>query len=197
MSSILDLVTQSLGGDTTHQLSQQLGANPQQTQSAIAAALPMILSGLTRNAQQPGGAEALHGALASHDGGILDQLGGLLGGAGGGGNADGLGILRHVLGGRQEAANQAVAASSGLNAGQVTMLLATLAPIVMGALGKAQRQQGLDAGGVANMLRGEHAAHAQASPDLMGLANQLFDRDGDGNAMNDVLKGLGGLLGGR
>ncbi len=194
MSSLLDLVTQSLGGDATQQISQQLGANPQQTQSAIAAALPMLLSGLTRNAQQPGGAEALHGALASHDGNVLEQLSGLLDGSQ---NADGAGILRHVLGGRQQAANQSVSAVSGLDAGQVTALLATLAPIVMGALGRVQRQQGLDAGGVAGMLQGEHATHAQASPDLMSMANQLFDRDGDGNAMNDVLKGLGGLLGGR
>ena len=135
MSSLLDLVTQSLGGDATQQISQQLGANPQQTQSAISAALPMLLAGLTRNAQSPGGAEALHDALASHDGNVLEQLSGLLNGSQ---NADGAG-----------------------------------------------------------MLQGEHAAHAQASPDLMSMANQLFDRDGDGNAMNDVLKGLGGLLGGR
>lgn len=194
MSSLIDLVTQSLGADATQQISQQLGADPQQTQSAISAALPMLLAGLTHNAQQPGGAEALHGALASHDGNVLEQLSGLLNGSQ---NADGAGILRHVFGGREQSANQSVSAVSGLDAGQVAALLATLAPIVMGALGRLQRQKGLDAGGVAGMLQGEQAAHAQASPDLMSMANRLFDRDGDGNAMNDVLKGLGGLLGGR
>jgi len=211
MTGLMDMLGAALGGNTQQQLAQQIGADPQQTGNAIQAALPMLLSGLTQNASQPGGAEALHGALQrDHDGSLLDSLGGLLGGASGGllagvtggilGGAnnqpsDGAGILGHVLGDRQEAAHQAVAQSSGLNAGQVAALMTTLAPIVMGALGKIQRTHGLDAGGLASMLQGEHAQASAAQPGLMGLASQLLDRNRDGNAMDDVMKGLGGLLG--
>ena len=41
----------------------------------------MILAGLARNAAQPEGADPLHGAVQrDHDGSLLDDLGGFLGG---------------------------------------------------------------------------------------------------------------------
>ncbi len=198
MPGIMDLLGAALGGNVQQQLGQQIGATPQATGNAIQAALPMLLSGLTRNASQPGGAEALLGALQrDHDGSMLDNFSGLLGGNATGNAANGAGILGHVLGDQQEMAHQAVAQSSGLDMSQVATLMATLAPIVMGALGRAQRTQGLNASGLTSMLQGEHANVAQAQPDLMGLATQLLDRNKDGSAMDDVMKGLGGLIGGR
>jgi hypothetical protein len=199
MPGLLDLLTQSLGGDTTDRLGRQLGLSPQQTQGALGAALPMLLTGLARNAATPEGAGALHGALArDHDGSLLDDLGGLIAGTAGGGRAtNGAGILGHVLGARQGAAQQAVAGAAGIDAAQAGQLLAALAPMVMGALGRTQRQQGLDAGGLAAMLGGVQHQQVQAHPDLMGLANRLLDRDGDGSAVDDIVQGLGSLFGKR
>lgn len=198
MPGLMDLLGGALGGDVQRQLGAQIGADPQATGSAIQAALPMILAGLTRNASQPGGADALHRALQDdHDGSLLDNLGGLLGGALGGRAANGPGILGHVLGDRQDAAQRAVAGSSGLNGAQAAQLMAMLAPIVMGALGRAQRSQGLNAGGLASMLQNEHATAAQSQPDLIGLATQLLDRNNDGSVLDDLMKGLGGMLGKR
>lgn len=198
MPGLMDLVGAALGGDTQRRIGAQLGADPQATGNAIQAALPMLLAGLARNASQPGGADALHQALRNdHDGSLLDDLGGLLGGSLGGRAANGPGILGHVLGDRQDAAQRAVAGSSGLNGTQAAQLMAMLAPIVMGVLGRAQRSQGLDAGGLASMLQGEHATAAQAQPGLMGLATQLLDRNNDGSMLDDLMKGVGGLLGGR
>lgn len=104
MASILDMVQQQLGGQGINQISQQIGADPATTQSAIQTALPMLLGGLAQNAAQPGGADALHTALDDHHG-TLDSLSGLLGGAMGGsqqlGGAPGnaLGGLGGMLGG--------------------------------------------------------------------------------------------------
>lgn len=198
MPGLMDLLGAALGGDTQRQLGRQIGADPQATGNAIEAALPMLLSGLTRNASDPGGADSLLGALRNdHDGSVLDDLGSLLGGTLGGRAANGAGILGHVLGDRQETAQQAVARSSGLNGAQAAQLMAMLAPIVMGVLGRAQRSQGLDAGGLSSMLRSEQASAAQAQPDLMGLATQLLDRNNDGSVLDDLMKGLGGMLGRR
>ncbi|NOT34921.1 MAG: DUF937 domain-containing protein [Candidatus Eisenbacteria bacterium] len=198
MSGILDLVNDALGGDNSRAIGERIGANPQATQGAIAAALPMILAGLTRNAQEPGGADALHQALArDHDGGLLDNLGGLFGGATGGKATDGGGILGHVLGGRREVANQAVAKAGGIDAAQAAQLMAILAPIVMGALGRAQRQQGLDSSGLTRSLQGASESHAQAQPDLMGFANRMLDKNGDGSGLDEIVGGLGKLFGGR
>lgn len=83
MASILDMVQQQLGGQGINRISQQIGADPSATQSAIQMALPMIVGGLAQNTTQPGGADALHTALDDHHG-TLDGLSGLLGGALGG-----------------------------------------------------------------------------------------------------------------
>ena len=78
---------------------------------------------------------------------------------------------------------------------QSTQLLAMLAPLVMGALGQQQRQQGLDAGGLARTLAGARPQAAQQSP-AMGMLTQLLDADGDGSGMDELAeKGLGMLSG--
>ena len=196
MPGLMDVLGAALGGDVQHQLGQRIGADSQTTSQAIQAALPMLLTGLTRNVSQPGGAESLLGALdRDHDGSVLDDLGGLLGGNVSGQAANGAGILGHVLGDRQDSAQQMVARSSGLNAGQAAQMMAAIAPIVMSALGRMQRSQGLDANGVASLLRSEHSNAARSQPDLMGLAGELFDGKSEG--VDELMKGLGSLLGKR
>ncbi|HEX8153931.1 MAG TPA: DUF937 domain-containing protein, partial [Thermoanaerobaculia bacterium] len=85
MTSILDAVRQQLGPDSIQQMSSTLGADPAATSKAISLALPALLGGLSQNAAHPQGAAALDSALEQHDGSILDNLGGLLGGGAAGG----------------------------------------------------------------------------------------------------------------
>ena len=116
MASILDMVQQQLSGQGINQISRQIGADPATTQSAIQMALPMIVGGLAQNANQPGGADALHAALDEHRG-TLDGLSGLLGGALGGSQqiADAPGnALGGGLGGMLGGAGGAGGAGGGL-----------------------------------------------------------------------------------
>jgi len=190
MPGLMDLLGSALGGDVQQQMSERIGADPQRTGNAIQAALPMLLAGLAHQTSQPGGPEALHGAIArDHDGTALDRPAEATTHTG-----DGAGILGHLFGGQQDMAHQAVARASGIDPGQAAQVLMMLAPLVLGALGRAQRQQNLDPGGLASVVRGEHANVAQQQPDLMGLAGQLFG--GGGNA-GDLMKGLGGMFGSR
>src|SRR5690349_11972953 len=125
MPSLFDTLTQSLGSDALGQLGQQIGADHATTRSAVATALPMLIGALARNAQQPDGAAALHGALTrDHDGSILDDVEGYLQSASGTVGApgapapiDGAGILGHLLGGQQSAVATTVGQASGLSAG--------------------------------------------------------------------------------
>jgi hypothetical protein len=155
MSSILDAVRQQLAPDTIQQLSGALGADPAATSTAISLALPALLGGLAHNAGQPEGAAALDNALNQHDGSILDNLGSMLGGGGAGGGAlGGIGgaILGHILGGRRSSVEEGVGRASGLDAAQVTQLMAMLAPIVMGVLGRMKKTKGLDANRLPEVL---------------------------------------------
>lgn len=192
MSSLIDMVMGQLGESGVSALSQNLGADSAVTGKAVTAALPLLLGALAKNAGTPEGASALGNALdRDHDGSVLDGLGAFLGQAQP--PADGDGILRHVLGDRRAGAENGLSKLSGLDAKQASSMLAMLAPIVMGALGRAKRQGGLDAGGLADLLAGEKSKAESAG--LGGLAGFL-DQDGDGDVTDDILGGVAkGLMG--
>ena len=144
MSSILEMLSNQIGADGVRKIGQSIGAGEASTGKAVGAALPLLLGALARNSQSPEGAQALHGAVSrDHDGGILDNVTQFLGsGDGGAGN----GILGHVLGNRSQAVEQGVGKASGLDASAVSRLLPMLAPLVMGAVGRSQRQANADPG---------------------------------------------------
>ena len=193
MPSVLDMLKGQIGGDALSQVSQRLGVNQGQIQQAIGAALPVLLSALARNAAKPEGATALHEALVNdHDGSVLDNLSGAVSRTD---LTDGNAILGHVLGARRPAVETGVSRLSGLDPSRVTQLLAVLAPVVMGALGKVQRQQNLDPSGLATALAGETQGLQKATP-VLGSLTALLDSDNDGEIMDDVLGKLKGVLGG-
>ncbi len=191
--SLMNILAEVMGGDTIGQVSRQLGVDENTAQRAVSSALPLLLGALARNSSSPEGANALDRALGrDHDGSILDQVGDFLGG---GGNAGmGSAILGHVLGGRQSTIESGVSRMSGLDPAMVGQLLAMLAPLVMGVLGREKQRQGLDASGIAGILGQERAAFERHSPQAMGLLG-LLDQDGDGNIMDDVANIGAGLLG--
>lgn len=194
--SVLNLVNQRLDDNAISQLSRQLGVDPATTRQAVPAALTALVGGLSKNASNPAGAQQLAGALSrDHDGSILDDLAGFLGGAGGG--QQGAGILGHIFGSRQPNVASRVGQASGLDSAQAMKLLMLLAPLVLGALGRSQRQKGLDSGGISDVLGHERRRVEQANPQSGGLLNSILDRDGDGSIMDDIAGMAGGFLGNR
>jgi hypothetical protein len=125
MASLLEQVQQHLGPDEIAQIAQRLGVEPATAQSAVNAALPHVVTGVSATAQQQTGAGGA--------GGLLDSLGSLAGGSGGGGLG---GMLGSVLGDHQAAAQQHAQESGGLPEGKAQQLLTILAPIVLGVLAK-------------------------------------------------------------
>ncbi|HEX9950898.1 MAG TPA: DUF937 domain-containing protein [Rubricoccaceae bacterium] len=100
MSSILDVLAQSLNGAPMGQIARAIGADEAQTRRAVGAALPALLTGLDRNTNTPQGAQALAGAVQrDHDGSLLDNLGGFLSHMSGGGQTPAGGGLAGALGG--------------------------------------------------------------------------------------------------
>lgn len=216
MSGITDLIARSLQGDALRQLSRTVGADEGQTQQAAMAAIPVILASLQRNAGTPQGAAALGSALArDHDGSLLENLGGYMSGLGGllggaqgtpsagagvasGRAADGAGILGHIFGGRQEEVAGTAGQAAGLDRQQMLRLMMALAPIVMAALGRRQRQQNAPADALPDLVGGAaQEARERAPGGLMGALSGLLDSDHDGSIMDDLARRAGGsLLGG-
>jgi hypothetical protein len=66
-----------------------------------------------------------------------------------------------------------------------------LAPLVMGAVGRAKRENQLDDSGVSTMLTSEQERLKESAPGVMGALSRFLDQDNDGSVMDDV----GGMLG--
>ena len=194
MASLLEGLTQQLSGAALQQVSRQLGTNDANAGSAISAALPMILGALAKNASRPEGAEALNRALQKdHDGSVLNDVQGAVSGYEQG---SGAAILKHVFGGKQDAVATGVGQAAGLDTSKAGALLAMLAPVVMGALGKAQRSGSLDAGGLAAML-GQERQHLETKSAGLGSLLSMLDADKDGSIVDDVLGMAAKFLGKR
>ncbi len=209
MSGILDLLNSPIGKTLINGASQQLGQGKQQTQSALSTALPLILGAMKNNASTSDGAAGLLKALGNdrHSGGILDNLGSILGGGGIDQDVldDGAGILGHVFGGKEQNVAQAVSKSSGIDLGSAMNILKIAGPLVMGYLGKQKREKQVSSqGDLGNLLGGMLGGGGQQE---QSLVNRLLDADGDGSIIDDVAgmllsgggkkkSGLGGLLGG-
>lgn len=156
------------------QLASQLGVDEQTAGAAASQAIPALLGGLHANAQDPGGAASLEGALGNHSAGLIDggvDLGQV-------DQGDGQKIVSNIFGGHSD--NVAETLGSNLGGGGqsdlIKKMLPILAPIVMSYL--AKRLGGGTGGGAAGGLLGS----------LLGGA-----AGGGGGGIADV---LGGLLGG-
>jgi hypothetical protein len=204
--NLMDILQGQISDEMLGQISEHIGAEPQQTAQATNSVFATLLGGLANNASSEGGLSALGAALdRDHDGSMLDDIFGMVGGMMQGGDqsaraTNGLGILGHILGDRQESAAQQIGQSSGLSMGQVMKLMPILAPIVMSVLGKAKNSGGLDLGSLAGVLMGG-AQQAQQQPgmgDLLGsvlgsvLGGGQQQQSGGGDLLGSVLGGLFG-----
>jgi hypothetical protein len=187
--SLLDMIQQRLGGQAVDHISRKIGADHGTTGNAIDAALPLLLAALARNATAGGQAQSIDAAVTQdHDGSVLDDVPGFLSHAESG---PGAGILRHVLGGRQQTVQTGLGQATGLDPQKVGQLLTMLAPLVMGALGRAKREQALDPNSLSDLLKGEQDRLRETAPGVMGTLSRFLDRNDDGSVMDDV----GGMLG--
>ncbi len=192
MNNFLDILMQQFGGQTIDAVSQKFGINNDQTKIALSQFLPIITRALAGNSQSRGGADALHNAISKdHDGSILDNLMDAIAQPD---EKDGAGILGHVLGGQSGAVADFIGRSAGLDASTIGAIMKMAAPIVLGSLGKQQRTNGFDAGGLSDFLQQTNRDVQRTDPKNMGMIGRLLDQDNDGNVWDDVASmGMGFL----
>ena len=184
MNAITQIITQQLGGSAARTIAQRFGISETTANTAIQMAVPLLVTALARNASQPQEAQNLHQAIATdHDGSIFDNLMGYLGNPQ---SANGAGILRHTFGNQQPAIQNNLAQATGMDQSTAGGVLETLAPIVMGSLGQAQQQNGLDASGLSNYLNVQEQEAQATSPDAMSMLSSMLDQNKDGSSMDDL-----------
>ncbi len=195
-------LVEELGKAAFSQMTRNASAKTGLNEGAIAALMPMatamLMNGLKKNVAKPGGAEALAKALTKHDGSLLNNLSRS---ADDDVMADGGAILGHILGGKRGQAEQTLAKAAGANPDQIAKLLAMAAPVILAGLGKAKRDQGLDANALASLVKTESQRAETAAPNELNGFLKWIDTDGDGRIDDNIAeiatKGLASLFGKR
>lgn len=201
MPNLLDLIQSQMDDNLVGQLTNQLGVNDnKQTSSAMQGVMSTLVSALAKNAANPERANGLFNALEKdHDGSILDNLQDYISG-----NfqpkpeqqraLNGQGILKHLLGDRQNDAASMLSKQTGMDSSKVMDLMARMAPVVMGLLGKQKREQGLDIGGLTGLLTNTVSQQKSSGNTFIDMATNFLDKDGDGSALDDVAGMVGKSL---
>ena len=193
--NLMELVKGAVGSQIGP-LAGILGESESTTNSAIGAAIPALLGGLMKKTSTPTGANEVFKTLDDHDGGILDNIGGLLGG----GNHSGLlntgtSLLGMLFGNNQSSLLGTIGRLAGIGNSKAGTLLGLLAPVVMGVLGKQRRSAGLDASGLANMLSSQKDHLAGQIPselsDTLGLGDMFGGAQRAGAAATQAVGNAG------
>lgn len=175
--ALMDIVQQHLGQPEVNQISQQLGVSPSVAQTAIAAAIPMIMGGMARHASQPQGAASVQQAITAHDG-VTDDVGSVLQ-AGPPADVSGSGgLLGRILGSHRDTVQQNVQQASGLDSEKTRRLLMMISPVVLGVLARhefgGQSAQQANPGQLSDVLHQEAQSAAQQAPHVGGLLGKIL-----------------------
>jgi hypothetical protein len=197
MADLMDTLNELLE-QQTGQISTRIGADETTTRSAVHAAVPALLAAFSQEAERGGGIR--QAIERDHDGSIIDQLSGYLGG---GGNlsprtTNGAGILDHVLGDRQSDMQRALSAKSGLDVGSIGSLLALLAPIVMGMIGKKSNASpggGFSLDDLGSILGREKADARNKNPDISDILDRFGEAKGGSAGGGGLMDSIGDVFG--
>ncbi len=182
MKFIQDMIQDKMSDAIVGQIGKKFGVDASKANGLVKLGLPLILGGLAKNAMDKKGAESLDKALAKdHDGSMLDNLTSMLGTKET--EDDGNKILGHVFGDKLGDITSMLGKSADTDPKVAGGVLGSLAPIVLGQLGKTKREQGLDASSLASMLSDEK----KESDNKLGGFMKLLDRDGDGQVVDDIM----------
>ncbi|MFC7348041.1 DUF937 domain-containing protein [Chryseobacterium zhengzhouense] len=195
--SLIDLLTGNTGNQVAEQAENKFGISKNQIIALLAVATPLIISYLRNKSQDAKEAEALNNALdKDHDGSILNDTSQLEARQNEGGS-----ILSHIFGSEKNTVENQLSQNTGISIDKIGPILAMLAPLIMGYIGKEKQQNNVGAGGLGDLLGGilggaqNQAQQQQSNPlnDILGSVLGGGQSQSSGNPLNDI---LGSVLGG-
>jgi hypothetical protein len=168
--NLVNLIESHLTDDVTDKLSGLLGTGQAATQSAVGAAVPALLSGLSNLAASTGGAQKLISALGKFEGGSLPNLTGMLTDKPGAILEQGSNLLNSLLGGNVlSGITTELVRYTGLGSGMIQKLMGYLMPLVLGSVAGQSAGKNLNPQGLANMFAEQKANIADAFPTNFSL----------------------------
>lgn len=214
--SLIDLITGNAGNQVASEAENKFGISKNQVIALLAVAAPLVISYLKKKSQENSEeADALNNALdKDHDGSILNDPSQAAARQQEGGS-----ILDHIFGGQKATVENQLSQNTGISMDKIGPIMAMLAPLIMGYIGKQKQSSGVTSGGgLGDLLGGilggaQTQAQAEPSNPLNDILGSVLGGGSQANAgsnpLNDILGsvlgggnqqqqsqgGLGGLLG--
>ena len=165
-TNLVSQIVEAFGPTIVSRIASSLGFDQAVTQKAINAAVPGLLAALISLVSKPQGVSKLADAVGNQPAGILSSLADAIGGSGEKALIDkGSNTLGSLLGGPVVSSlGSALGRYAGIGQGGSKSLLGLLGPAVLGVLAHQQRDQGLDASGLARLLTSQKDNVAAALP---------------------------------
>ena len=186
--NIMDMITDQLTPDNIGVLAKFLGEDSSMVTKAVSAVAPMLLSGFLGSASKPEGRDLFNKSIDQADTSLLGNLAGALTGSGGSSMASsGLSMLTSLFGDNMLGSMvKTHTGFGGMSSNSSKSLLGIAAPMLMSMLSKKKQDDGLDSGGLLDMLTGQKKNIANAiTPDMskafsgLGIMDNLAEQAGD------------------
>ena len=198
--NITDLISGNIGSQAVDSISQKLGVDKDKAQYVVAAAVPLMMSALNYNANKsPEQANGIQHAIDSkHNGSIFDNLGALFNQ---GPTEDEDKIVNHMFGRNTDNVKETLSAKTGLDIKKIAGILALVAPLVMGYLGKKKQESAGEAassgGGIGDLIGSVlgGGGSGAAAGGLGGILGNILGGGGANASQPNVGGGLGDLVG--
>ncbi|MCF8383551.1 MAG: DUF937 domain-containing protein [Chlorobium sp.] len=177
--NLLDLVTKELSGENIGKISAFLGESSSGVTSSIGPAAASVMAGLMSKTSAHDGAQDIFSRINSggYTDDFLKRFSGMLAGKSGTDELikAGSDLLSFLFGSKLGNLEAVVSSATGLAKGSSSSLLAMLAPLIMGILGKQAADENLDSAGVVNLLDSQKGFVQSAAPaalsNVLGLAS--------------------------
>jgi len=172
--NILSLIQSQLSPETVGQISHTVGESPENTKSALGAAIPVVLGSLVGKAHaSPDGATQIFNTLQQGQGSWMNSISSLLGGGASGvpAQSGSDSLLNSLLGSRLGPVAEFIAGHCGIKGSSAMSVLGMAVPMVMGTLSKQITSQGLGSAGLGQLLSSQTEHLKDAMP--AELANTL------------------------
>lgn len=196
--NLTDILAQAGG---LQSVARDLGLSEDQAAAGADALLPAILGGMKKQAQaQPSGLEGLGGLLGQlGGGGLLEQVLGAQPTDPRQGNE----VLGQIFGSKDvsRAVADNAASQSGLDSSVLRKMLPLLAMLVTGymakqaggagqqpSLGEGSSGLGGLMGSLGGLFGGVNAGTGAGAPGALGGLSSMLDLNGDGNALDDIMR---------
>ncbi len=170
--NLLDLVKDQLSDAVIGKAAGLIGESSGATSSALSTILPTILGSVVQKGATQSGASGIMDMINSggHDGSMFDNLSGLLGGGSQSNTMlkSGAALVASLMGAKQGGIVDTLMSLTGMKKSSTNSLMSMVAPMVMGMIGRQIKKNGLNVGGLMDLLKGQKSHLKGALPSSLG-----------------------------